>query len=386
MTKLLIRLFAKSGDRAAIGRMSGVVGVVCNLLLAAAKLLAGILSGSVAITADALNNLSDATSSIVTFVGFKLAERPADADHPYGHARYEYISALVVAGLILVIGVELAQSSFQKILNPEPTDFSVVMAVILVASVLVKLWMYFFQRRLGKLADSQALMATAVDSRNDCLATSAVLVAAAVEYFSGWMLDGYVGMAVSVFILISGIRLARETISPLLGQAAPVELQNLIVDYVSAQPKVLGYHDLYVHDYGPGRRFASLHVEMDRREDPMECHEIIDDMERECYHSHGIQLVIHYDPVVTDDPELNRMHALVDDILHRYDQRISTHDFRMVEGNSHTNLIFDVVLPEGMHKQETAIRSHLSDGLKGEDKTYYTVITFDSAAFDPHQK
>ena len=386
MTKLLIRLFAKSGDRAAIGRMSGVVGVVCNLLLAAAKLLAGILSGSVAITADALNNLSDATSSIVTFVGFKLAERPADADHPYGHARYEYISALVVAGLILVIGVELAQSSFQKILNPEPTEFSVVMAVILVASVLVKLWMYFFQRRLGKLADSQALMATAVDSRNDCLATSAVLVAAAVEYFSGWMLDGYVGMAVSVFILISGIRLARETISPLLGQAAPVELQNLIVDYVSAQPKVLGYHDLYVHDYGPGRRFASLHVEMDRREDPMECHEIIDDMERECYHSHGIQLVIHYDPVVTDDPELNRMHALVDDILHRYDQRISTHDFRMVEGNSHTNLIFDVVLPEGMHKQETAIRSHLSDGLKGEDKTYYTVITFDSAAFDPHQK
>lgn len=386
MTKLLIRLFAKSGDRAAIGRMSGVVGVVCNLLLAAAKLLAGILSGSVAITADALNNLSDATSSIVTFVGFKLAERPADADHPYGHARYEYISALVVAGLILVIGVELAQSSFQKILNPEPTEFSVVMAVILVASVLVKLWMYFFQRRLGKLADSQALMATAVDSRNDCLATSAVLVAAAVEYFSGWMLDGYVGMAVSVFILISGIRLARETISPLLGQAAPVELQNLIVDYVSAQPKVLGYHDLYVHDYGPGRRFASLHVEMDRREDPMECHEIIDDMERECYHSHGIQLVIHYDPVVTDDPELNRMHALVDDILHRYDQRISTHDFRMVEGNSHTNLIFDVVLPEGMHKQETAIRSHLSDGLKGENKTYYTVITFDSAAFDPHQK
>lgn len=386
MTKLLIRLFAKSGDRAAIGRMSGIVGVVCNLLLATAKLVAGILSGSVAITADALNNLSDATSSIVTFVGFKLAERPADADHPYGHARYEYISALVVAGLILVIGVELAQSSFQKILNPEPTDFSVVMAVILVASVLVKLWMYFFQRRLGKLADSQALLATAVDSRNDCLATSAVLVAAAVEYFSGWMLDGYVGMAVSVFILISGIRLARETISPLLGQAAPVELQNLIVDYVSAQPKVLGYHDLYVHDYGPGRRFASLHVEMDRREDPMECHEIIDDMERECYHSHGIQLVIHYDPVVTDDPELNRMHALVDDILHRYDQRISTHDFRMVEGNSHTNLIFDVVLPEGMHKQETAIRSHLSDGLKGENKTYYTVITFDSAAFDPHQK
>lgn len=386
MTKLLIRLFAKSGDRAAIGRMSGIVGVVCNLLLAAAKLVAGILSGSVAITADALNNLSDATSSIVTFVGFKLAERPADADHPYGHARYEYISALVVAGLILVIGVELAQSSFQKILNPEPTDFSVVMVVILVASVLVKLWMYFFQRRLGKLADSQALLATAVDSRNDCLATSAVLVAAAVEYFSGWMLDGYVGMAVSVFILISGIRLARETISPLLGQAAPVELQNLIVDYVSAQPKVLGYHDLYVHDYGPGRRFASLHVEMDRREDPMECHEIIDDMERECYQSHGIQLVIHYDPVVTDDPELNRMHALVDDILHRYDQRISTHDFRMVEGNSHTNLIFDVVLPEGMHKQEPAIRSHLSDGLKGENKTYYTVITFDSAAFDPHQK
>ena len=386
MTKLLIRLFAKNGDRAAIGRMSGIVGVVCNLLLAAAKLVAGVLSGSVAITADALNNLSDATSSIVTFVGFKLAERPADADHPYGHARYEYISALIVSGLILVIGVELAQTSLQKILNPEPTEFSLVMAAILILSVIVKLWMYFFQRRLGKLADSQALLATAVDSRNDCLATSAVLLAAAVEYFTGWMLDGYVGMAVSIFILISGIRLARETISPLLGETASAELQELIVDYVSAQPKVLGYHDLYVHDYGPGRRFASLHVEMDRREDPLECHEIIDDMERECYQSHGIQLVIHYDPVVTDDPELVRMHALVDEILHRFDSRISTHDFRMVEGNSHTNLIFDVVLPTDLHKRENDVRHYLTEALAEEKTTYYTVITFDSAAFNPNGK
>jgi len=386
MTKLLLRLFAKSGERSAVGRLSSIVGVVCNLLIAGAKLLIGILSGSVSITADAMNNLSDATSSIVTFIGFKLAEQPADEEHPYGHARYEYISALIVAGLILVIGFELAKSSVEKIFAPEPMQVSIWLVVVLVGSILVKLWLSLFNTTLGKKIDSAALLATAADSRNDCVATLAVLISALIEKFSGLTMDGFIGLAVSIFILYSGIKMAKETMSPLLGETASPELQARIVDYVSAHPKVLGYHDLYVHDYGPGRRFASLHVEMDSREDALLCHEIIDDMERECFQSHGIQLVIHYDPVVTDDPELTRLHNLVDTILKAFDCRLSTHDFRMVRGTGHTNLIFDIVLPGDLRKQETAIRQHLNDELAKEEQTYYTVITFDSDAFDPHKQ
>lgn len=386
MTNLLLRLFAKNGDRSSIGRLSGIVGVVCNLLLAGAKLLIGVLCGSVSITADAMNNLSDATSSVVTFVGFKLAERPADEEHPYGHARYEYLSALVVAAIILIIGFELAKTSVQKIFHPESTVFSAALLVVLLGSVAVKFWLFLFNRTLGKKVDSTALLATAEDSRNDCIATLAVLVAALIEKFTAFSLDGYMGLAVSVFIFVSGIKLMRETISPLLGQSASAELRALIVDYVSSHPKVIGYHDLYVHDYGPGRRFASLHVEMDAREDPLLCHEIIDDMERECLSSHGVQLVIHYDPVITDDPELNRMHQKVDSILQKFDSRLNTHDFRMVKGTGHTNLIFDVVLPDDIQKEESAIKAHLANALAKEEMTYYSVITFDSVAFDPHIK
>lgn len=386
MTKLLLRLFARNGDRIAIGQLSGITGVVCNLLLAAGKLLIAIVSGSVSITADAMNNLSDATSSIVTFVGFKLAERPADEEHPYGHARYEYLSALVVSAIILVIGFELGKSSVVKIFTPTETVFSALMIPVLLGSVLIKFWLYLFNRKLGQQINSDALLATAADSRNDCVATLAVLFCALVEKLTGLTLDGFVGLAVSLFILYSGIQLARETISPLLGENASPELCGLIVDYISAHPKVLGYHDLYVHDYGPGRRFASLHVEMDSREDPLLCHEIIDDMERECFNSHGIQLVIHYDPIVTDDPELVRMHKFVDEALHAFDSRLRTHDFRMVQGTGHTNLIFDIALPDDIRNQEKQVKQYLSDTLATEGKTYYTVITFDSSAFDPHAK
>lgn len=384
MTKLLLRIFAKNGDRSAVGRLSGVVGVVCNLLIAAAKLLIGFLSGSVAITADAMNNLSDATSSVVTFIGFKLAEQPADDEHPYGHARYEYISALVVAGIVLLIGFELGKSSVEKIFHPEATVFSIPLLIVLLASITVKLWLFLFNRTLGKQVDSTALLASAEDSRNDCVATFAVLVAVLIEKYTGLSLDGYMGLAVSVFIFISGIKLVRETISPLLGQSAPAELQRLIVDYVSSHPKVIGYHDLYVHDYGPGRRFASMHVEMDSKLDALLCHEIIDDMERECFASHGVQLVIHYDPVITDDPELTRINQKVERIVRDFDPRLTTHDFRMVRGTGHTNLIFDIVLPHDLRKKEQAIKEHVLSGLSDEAMTYYTVITFDSVAFDPH--
>ena len=394
MTGLLLRLFVKNADktaepntRAAVGRLSGAVGIVCNVLLFAGKLMAGLLSGSVSITADAMNNLTDASSSIVTLIGFKLAEKPADEDHPYGHARYEYLSGLAVAALILVIGFELAKSSVEKILTPDAVLFSWVTAAVLLVSIGAKLWMFFFNRKLGRLIDSSTLIATAADSRNDVLATSAVFLAGVIEAVSGLQVDGWIGLGVAVFILYSGISLAKQTISPLLGEAASPELRQRIVDYVEKQPKVLGYHDLMVHDYGPGRRFATLHVEMDNKEDPLVCHEIIDDMERECLQSHNIHLVIHYDPVITDDPEMNRLYSDVKSLLAGIDSRLKPHDFRMVTGSGHINLIFDVSLPAQLAGQETAIQRHLEEALsRQEKKRVYTVITFDPAAFNRDDK
>lgn len=390
MTNWLLRTFVRNSDqledsrvRAAVGQLAGIVGILCNLILFSGKLAVGLLTGSVSITADAMNNLSDATSSVITMLGFRLAERPADEDHPFGHARYEYLSGLAVSALILIIGVELGKTSLDKILHPTSVEFTWVTAAVLISSILVKLWMSLFNTSLGKKIHSATLAATAADSRNDCITTLAVLAAALVEYFTKLRVDGYMGLAVCLFILYSGIGLARETISPLLGEGADPELREKIVDNIRANPRVLGYHDLMVHDYGPGQRFASLHVEMDSREDPMECHEIIDDLERECMQSHGIHLVIHYDPVVTDDPELNRLHQRVLEILHSLDSRLTIHDFRMVPGKEHTNLIFDMVLPGELMGRQEAIRTHLSQELNRDSTlTYYPVITFDQCGFN----
>ena len=387
MTNILLRIFLKTTDpthnRTGAGKLSGVVGIVCNLLLFAGKLTVGTLAGSVSITADAMNNLSDASSAIVTLLGFKLAEKPADADHPYGHARFEYLSGLAVAALIVVIGVELAKTSIEKIRNPQAVAFTWLTAGVLLASMAVKLWLSVFNAKLAKKIQSTTLAATAQDSRNDVLATAAVLVAGIVEYFTTWSIDGWVGLAVALFILYSGAQLGKETISPLLGENASPALQELIVDYVRSQPKVLGYHDLMVHDYGPGQRFATLHVEMDNREDPLLCHELIDDMERECLKNHQIHLVIHYDPVVTDDPILAGLRTKTTELLTSFDQRLHLHDFRMVEGTGHTNLIFDVALPEDLRGREQEITAYLQEALTmQENKQIYTVITFDPATFN----
>ena len=390
MTNWLLRTFIKNSDhsedpkvRAAIGILSGIVGIVCNVLLCGGKLAVGIATGSVSITADAMNNLSDATSSVVTMLGFRLAERPADEEHPFGHARYEYLSGLAVSALILIIGVELAKSSLDKVLHPAAVEFGWTTAAVLVGSILVKLWMSLFNTRLSKTIHSATLAATAADSRNDVITTSAVLLAVLIEHFTAFRADGWMGLAVSCFILYSGVGLAKDTISPLLGENADPELREKIVDNIRACPKVLGFHDLMVHDYGPGQRFASIHVEMDRREDPMECHEIIDDLERECLKSHGVHLVIHYDPVVTNDPELDRMHVRVEQLLHTYDIRLGVHDFRMVPGKGHVNLIFDVVLPTDLRGQEADITAALEKALnQGSGVTYYPVITFDQSSFN----
>lgn len=370
-------------SRGAVGKLSGIVGIAANLVLFAGKLAVGTLAGSLSVTADAMNNLSDASSSIVTFLGFKLAEKPADSEHPYGHARFEYLSGLAVAALILIIGFDLAKSSVMKIISPEPVTFTWVTALVLILSVCVKLWLSLFNGKLAKLIRSTTLEATAQDSRNDCIATGAVMAAALVEWLTSWQIDGYVGLGVALFILYSGVMLGKETISPLLGENASPELQECIVDYVRSQEKVLGYHDLMVHDYGPGQRFATLHVEMSNEEDPLTCHELIDDMERECLINHNIHLVIHYDPVVTDDPELTELRDATDALLKQMDARLNLHDFRMVRGGGHTNLIFDVALPGDWRGREAEIRAHLEEKLSAREQTrIYTVITFDLAAFN----
>lgn len=389
MTQLLLKYFVKNYEnpsdptvRSSIGRLSGSVGICCNLLLFASKLLIGILSHSVSIIADALNNMTDATSSIVTLLGFKLAEQPADDQHPYGHARFEYLSGLAVAALVLVIGVELAKSSITKIFHPASIAFSPALVLVLLLSIGVKLWMAQFNRSLGQRIHSTALKATAADSRNDVIATAAVLSATLIERFTGISIDGYMGLGVSVFILYSAIQLAKETVSPLLGEAASPELQALIVDYVSSHPKVLGYHDLMVHDYGPGRRFATLHVEMDKDEDPLTCHEIIDDMERECLSSHNIHLVIHYDPIVTDDPKQDQLQMEVTACLQSMDPRLQIHDFRLVRCGSYRQLYFDIALPHDLASQEAVIKATLDAMLEeNHTKPYKTIITFDPVAF-----
>ena len=372
--------------RSKAGQRCGTLGIAANAALFGAKLLAGTLSGSVAITADAMNNLSDASSAVVTWLGFRMSEKPADEHHPYGHARFEYLSGLAVAVMILVIGFELAKSSVEKILHPTGVQFTLLTAVILLGSIAVKLGLSSVNAAVSRLTNSSALAATAADSRNDCVATSGVFLSGLIAQLLGVTIDGYVGLAVAAFILWSGWNMVKETINPLLGENADPELQKLIVDCLRSNEKVLGYHDLMVHDYGPGQRFASVHVEMDYTEDPLLCHTIIDNIERLCLENHRVHLVIHYDPVVTDDEELNSLKALVAQALAAIDEHITFHDFRIVRGDSHTNLIFDIALPGAMRGREKEIKQTLDETInRNSETTYYTVITFDSAAFNTQE-
>lgn len=390
MTNLLIRLFVRGWERVEdpkvrgrYGSLAGCVGILCNLLLFAGKLIIGTFSRSLAITADAVNNLSDASSSIITLAGFRLSQRPPDEEHPYGHARFEYLSGLGVAALILVIGAQLAKSSVEKILNPTPVAFSAALVVVLVLSILVKLWMALFNRRVGKAIQSTSLIAAAADSRNDVISTGAVLLAAVIAHLTSWNLDGYIGLAVAVFILFSGVGIAKETISPLLGAPADEALVKLIQEETLAySSKILGIHDLMVHDYGPGQRFASLHAEIDRREDVMEAHEVIDDVERMFRKKHNIQMVIHYDPIVTDDPLLEEVKEKVLRGAKEIDPRMDLHDFRMVSGPNRTNLIFDLAIPYDLRGRERAIQQELEELVQQENMRYYVVITFDWLDFN----
>ena len=389
MKKRLLRLFLKDHTdirnpevRTRVGKLAGWVGIFCNVLLFAGKLLVGTLCKSVSITADAVNNLSDASSSVVTLLGFKLAEKPADLEHPYGHDRMEYLSGLAVAAMILLIGAELVKTSVARIVHPEPVEFSLAIVLVLLASIALKLWMAGFNRGLGKEIDSAALAATAADSRNDVIATGAVLLACVAGKLANVMIDGWIGLAVAIFIIISGIGIAKDTIDPLLGMAPDETLVQGITKLLLSDERVLGVHDLMIHDYGPGRRFASVHVEMDYRYDVLDAHELIDEMERRVKQELGVELVIHYDPIVTDDEELRRIRAQVEEILHAVDPQLTIHDFRMVRGKVHTNVIFDMVVPFSMQPEQQKLRELVERQLKADGKQYHAIITFDTQSFN----
>lgn len=384
MTQLLLKLFVKDAQdtrnphvRTQYGQLAGIVGIICNIFLFVAKLSIGLLFNIISITADAINNLSDAGSSIMTLIGFKIASKPADEDHPFGHARVEYISGLVVAFLILNIGIQLVQSSINKILNPESTSFSMVIVIVLIISILVKLWMAGFNTHLGKAINSTTLKATAMDSLSDVISTSAVLVALIAERFTAWKLDGYMGLLVALFIIYSGIKVIKETVSPLLGEAPNQDLVCEVETKISSYQGVLGLHDLMIHNYGPERCFASVHVEVDASEDIMLSHDLIDRIERDFLQEQGIHLVIHLDPIVTDDDVLNFLRSLTQDKVRGIYPSLSIHDFRAVQGATHTNLIFDVTVPHDFDMTDQEIAYAIDQALKTVDQNFYTVITID---------
>ncbi len=371
------RTAAAADPRSAMGKAASIVGIAVNLLLFAFKALAGLLSGSLAITADAFNNLSDASSSVVSLLGFKLADKPADAKHPYGHGRYEYLSAMMVAVMIMVIGVELLKSSAEKILHPRQVSFSALTAAILIASVAGKLWLSRFNREAGRKTGSAALIAAADDSRNDVIATSAVLLSGVIGRMTGLHTDGYMGAAVAVFILVSGYKLVLETIDPMLGSMPDAGEVDHIRDRILSYPGVLGVHDLLVHDYGPGRQFASVHVEMSASEDPLVSHDVIDNIERDFMEQEGLHLVVHYDPVATDDPRLPVMREFIAQTAREIYPGIAIHDLRIVPGVSHTNIVFDCVLPYSLKSDSNEVNDEICRRVLEKYPCHYCMITME---------
>ena len=380
MISLLARLFLKpeGRDEAALrkgyGILCGAVGIGLNVLLFAGKFFAGTLSGSIAITADAFNNLSDAGSSFVTLLGFQLAGQKPDSDHPFGHGRIEYLSGLAVAMLIFLMGFELAKSSLDKILHPAPVDSSWLVIAILCVSICVKLYMSFYNRSLGKKLNAPAMLATAADSLSDSVATTAVLIATLVGRFSGLMIDGWCGILVAAFILWSGFNAAKDTVNPLLGTPPTHEFVNQIKELVMAHPGIIGIHDLIVHDYGPGRVMISLHAEVSASENVLELHDEIDNVESELREKLGCEAVIHMDPVVTDDGITEETRERVAALVHCIDDAINIHDFRMVAGPSHTNVIFDAVVPYGFRLTDSEVEEKIKTAVRTLDGNYFAVV------------
>ncbi len=386
MIEFLARVFIRGREslspsalRQAYGQLCGAVGIGLNLLLFAVKFFAGSVSGSIAITADAFNNLSDAGSSLVTLLGFRLAGRKPDPEHPFGHGRMEYISGLVVAGLILLMGVELGKSSIGKILHPEEVTSSPLVLGILAVSIGVKLYMFYYNRAVGKKLRSAAMSATAADSLSDAVSTGAVLAATLVGQFTGLMIDGWVGLLVALFILFSAYKAAQDTLSPLLGQTPEPEFVEHIEQIALSYPEVQNVHDLIVHDYGPGRVMISLHAEVPASGDLLQLHDVIDNIEHRLQKELGCIAVIHMDPIVTDDPETLRLHMAVAEKVKTIDPQLTIHDFRIVPGPTHTNLIFDTVVPYGVKLDRDQVQKRICALVQELGEQYFAVVQIDNS-------
>ena len=368
---------ATTKGRQAVGMRASVVGIALNTLLCAAKAAIGLAAGSISIVADAVNNLSDAASNIISLLGFKLASKPADAGHPYGHGRYEYLAGLSVAVLVLVVGVELARGSVDKLMNPAPVEYSAVLVAVLLLSIAVKLWMMLFNAQVGKEIDSGVLAAASVDSRNDVITTAEVLAAAGVSYFTGFELDGWVGLAVAAFILWSGVELVRDAVDPLLGKPANPETIKLIENKMLSYKGILGIHDLIVHDYGPGRVFASIHAEVDSSVDILTSHELIDAIEQDFLKNEGLAVVIHLDPIVTSDARVSKLRKWISEDVAQIDPRLSIHDLRIVPGENRTNVIFDCYEPYAVEIGEDELKTMISQHVSEKFPQYFCVIKID---------
>ena len=384
MGKFLFKKFIKNHEdvkdpkvRDSYGKLAGIVGIISNLLLCIIKMLVGIVSGSIAIVADAVNNLADASSSVITLAGFKLAAMPEDEEHPYGHARIEYIAGMVVSLIIIVVGVELGKSSFGKILHPEPLEFSLSVVIVLLIAIGIKIWQAMFNISVGKRINSVTLIATGTDSRNDVIATSAVLISVVAGHFFEIQIDGYMGLLVALFIIWSGISLVRETISPLLGEAPDPQLVKEIEKITLSYDGVIGIHDLVVHNYGPGKIFASIHIEVDSAVDVMISHDLMDNIERRLHNELNIFVTAHMDPVNLKDPNREPLSHIIDETIANLDGVINYHDLRIVPGHTHTNVVFDVVLAADCKLSKEKITDTLCARIKELNPTFCCVISYD---------
>lgn len=394
MIDYLVRRFIKNYEnteddkvRTAYGILGSVVGIFCNLLLFAGKLTAGLVLHSISVTADAFNNLSDAASSVIGFVGVKMASKPADRDHPFGHGRIEYIAALIVSFLVIEVGFTFFKSAFGKIRNPEEISFQTLSLLVLLVSIGVKLWMAYFNRKLGKRIHSKVMLATATDALGDVATTSATICSICISHFTGVNIDGYVGLAVALIVMWAGISIAKDTLEPLIGEAVSPEIYRAVTELVESYEGIVGTHDLIVHNYGPTRSLASIHAEVPNDVDIEVSHEIIDRIERDAARKLGIFLVIHMDPVETHDAYVRQTRDRVEAVIRRLDEKLSIHDFRMVDGRDQINLIFDVVVPFSyQEKRQQELQLQIIEELQQEDPRFQCVMTIEKSYVAEEQR
>lgn len=384
MTDLILRIFVRDHKntedpavRDKCGRVAGAVGIVTNFLLFLMKIIVGTVFHSVSVTADAVNNLTDSGSSVVTLIGFKMASKPADEKHPFGHARIEYLSGVIVSFIVIFLGLQLGMSSIEKILTPEENALTPVALVVLVISILAKLWQCLFYRKVGRMIKSESVEATSKDSRNDVIATSVVLLGAVITMLTGVNLDGYMGAAVALFIVFSGVQLTISTADPLLGQAPEGELVQTITEKMLSYPGIIGMHDLAVHNYGVGRCFASAHCEVDAKNDILVSHDLIDNIERDFSRDLGIHMVIHLDPVIVGDARTDALHRKVQSLITALYPTVTIHDFRVIWGVTHSNIVFDAAVPFAVKDSDAVITKKLEAEIQKLDPDYRTVVTID---------